>query len=74
MVQPGRSASARGRRPAAEDAGKAATGQVQSLNRALSLLTAVLGPAAVLVITFLAALYPALKIRRLRPLEAINYV
>ena len=40
----------------------------------LSLLTAFLGPAAVLLITFLAALYPALKIRRLRPLEAINYV
>jgi ABC-type lipoprotein release transport system permease subunit len=37
----------------------------------LSLLSATLGPAIVLFITFLAALYPALKIRRLRPVEAI---
>ena len=37
----------------------------------LSLLSATLGPAIVFFITFLAALYPALKIRRLRPVEAI---
>lgn len=40
----------------------------------LSLLSACLGPGAVLVVTFLAALYPALKVRRVRPVEAINYV
>ncbi|MCB2188161.1 MAG: ABC transporter permease [Deltaproteobacteria bacterium] len=37
----------------------------------LSLLTAAVGPAAVAVITFLAALYPALKVRSLRPVEAL---
>ncbi len=40
----------------------------------LSLLSACLGPGAVLVVTFLAALYPALKVRRVKPVEAINYV
>ena len=40
----------------------------------LSLLSACLGPGAVLAVTFLAALYPALKVRRVRPVEAINYV
>ena len=40
----------------------------------LSLLSAVTGPAAVFFITFLAALYPALKIRRLRPVEAMTHV
>jgi ABC-type lipoprotein release transport system permease subunit len=40
----------------------------------LSLLSACLGPAAVLAITFLTALYPALKIRRLSPLKALSYV
>jgi len=40
----------------------------------LSLLSAVTGPAAVFVITFLAALYPALKIRSLRPVEAMTHV
>ncbi|UCF95610.1 MAG: ABC transporter permease [Desulfobacterales bacterium] len=39
----------------------------------LSLLSALSGPLAVLGITFLAALYPALKIRRLRPVEAMSY-
>jgi ABC-type antimicrobial peptide transport system permease subunit len=32
------------------------------------------GPIAVLAVTFLAALYPALKIRRLKPVEALAYV
>jgi ABC-type lipoprotein release transport system permease subunit len=40
----------------------------------LSLLSASCGPAAVLVITFLAALWPALKVRRLRPVEAMAHV
>jgi len=40
----------------------------------LSLLSALLGPTAVLIITFLTALYPALKIRRLSPLKALSYV
>jgi ABC-type lipoprotein release transport system permease subunit len=40
----------------------------------LSLLSASCGPAAVLVITFLAALWPALKVRRLHPVEAMGHV
>jgi ABC-type lipoprotein release transport system permease subunit len=40
----------------------------------LSMPSAIIGPAVVLLITFLAALYPALKIRRLRPVEAMTYV
>ncbi|MBW1841408.1 MAG: ABC transporter permease [Deltaproteobacteria bacterium] len=40
----------------------------------LSLLSATLGPALVLFITFLAALYPALKVRGLRPVEAMTHV
>jgi ABC-type lipoprotein release transport system permease subunit len=40
----------------------------------LSLLSASCGPAAVLIITFLAALWPALKVRRLRPVEAMAHV
>jgi ABC-type lipoprotein release transport system permease subunit len=40
----------------------------------LSVLSALCGPAAVLVITFLAALWPALKVRRLRPVEAMAHV
>lgn len=40
----------------------------------LSLLSAVTGPVAVFIITLLAALYPALKIRRLRPVEAMTYI
>ena len=38
----------------------------------LSLISAVSGPLAVLIITFCAALYPALKVRRLRPVEAMR--
>jgi ABC-type lipoprotein release transport system permease subunit len=40
----------------------------------LTLLSASIGPAAVLVITFLAALYPTLKVRRLQPVEAMRHV
>ena len=40
----------------------------------LSVLSALSGPAAVLIITFLAALWPALKVRRLRPVEAMTHV
>jgi len=40
----------------------------------LSWLSALSGPLAVLIITFLAALYPALKVRRLRPVEAMRTV
>lgn len=40
----------------------------------LSFLSATIGPAAVLIITFLTALYPALKVRRLRPVEAMKAV
>ncbi len=40
----------------------------------LSLWSAAIGPAMVLVITSLVALYPALRIRRLRPVEAIGHV
>ncbi|MBW2591321.1 MAG: ABC transporter permease, partial [Deltaproteobacteria bacterium] len=40
----------------------------------LSLLSAFIGPCIVFIITFLAALYPALKIRSLRPVEAMTYV
>jgi len=39
----------------------------------LSLLSAVSGPAAVLLITFLTALYPAFKVRRLHPAAALAY-
>lgn len=38
----------------------------------LSWLSAVSGPLAVLMITFCAALYPALKVRRLQPVEAMR--
>jgi putative ABC transport system permease protein len=38
----------------------------------LSWLSALSGPLAVLIITFLAALYPALKVRRLQPVEAMR--
>jgi ABC-type lipoprotein release transport system permease subunit len=38
----------------------------------LSWLSAVSGPLAVLLITFCAALYPALKVRRLQPVEAMR--
>ncbi|MFH2218851.1 MAG: FtsX-like permease family protein [Pseudomonadota bacterium] len=40
----------------------------------LSLLSVLTGPALVLFITFLAALYPALKVRGLRPVEAMAHV
>jgi ABC-type lipoprotein release transport system permease subunit len=39
----------------------------------LSWLSASIGAGIVLVITFLTALYPALKVRRLRPVEAMTY-
>lgn len=38
----------------------------------LSIISATVGPVAVLIITFLSALYPALKVRRLRPVEAMQ--
>jgi len=38
----------------------------------LSWISALSGPAAVLVITFLAALYPALKVRRMGPVQAMK--
>ena len=40
----------------------------------LSLLSITVGPAAVLLITMIAALYPAMRIRRLRPVEAMTYL
>ena len=40
----------------------------------LTLLSASIGPAAVLVITFLSALYPTLKVRRLKPVDAMTHV
>ena len=40
----------------------------------LSLVSAVSGPCVVLLITCLSALYPALKVRKLSPVEAITYV
>ena len=40
----------------------------------LSILSALIGPGAVFIITFLAALYPAFKVRSLNPVEAMTYV
>lgn len=40
----------------------------------LSAASCTAGPAAVLIVTFLAALYPAVKVRGLRPVEAMNAV
>jgi ABC-type lipoprotein release transport system permease subunit len=40
----------------------------------LSFLSVTIGPFMVLFFTFFAALYPALKIRRLRPVEAMTAV
>ncbi|MBW1819930.1 MAG: ABC transporter permease, partial [Deltaproteobacteria bacterium] len=39
----------------------------------LSLLSASIGPGMVFVITLFAALYPALRIKRLRPVEAMAH-
>jgi putative ABC transport system permease protein len=38
----------------------------------LSWISAASGPTAVLIITFLAALYPALKVRKMKPVEAMR--
>ena len=38
----------------------------------LSLLSIMIGPCMVLAVTFFAALYPALKVRSLRPVEAMG--
>ncbi|NOY69726.1 MAG: ABC transporter permease [Deltaproteobacteria bacterium] len=40
----------------------------------LSLVSALVGPAAVFVITFLAALFPAVGIRKLKPVEAMTHI
>jgi len=40
----------------------------------LSLLSVSIGPTMVLFFTFMAALYPALKVRRLRPVEAMTAI
>jgi ABC-type antimicrobial peptide transport system permease subunit len=40
----------------------------------LSMVSALVGPVLVLLITGLAALYPAFRIRRLRPVEAMQHV
>lgn len=40
----------------------------------LSWLSALIGPAAVLLITCISAIYPALKVRKLRPVEAMTFV
>ena len=40
----------------------------------LSIISALSGPLAVLVITFVAALYPALKVQRMQPVEAMRAV
>lgn len=40
----------------------------------LGWISATAGPLAVLIITILTALYPALKVRRIRPLDALNAV
>jgi ABC-type lipoprotein release transport system permease subunit len=40
----------------------------------LSMISAFSGPLAVLVITFIAALYPALKVQRMQPVEAMRAV
>jgi putative ABC transport system permease protein len=40
----------------------------------LSLITALSGPGAVLIITFLTALYPAFKVQRFHPVEAMRAV
>jgi len=40
----------------------------------LSLLSLSIGPGVVLIITFLTALYPALRVRRLKPVEAMTAI
>ena len=40
----------------------------------LSVISATSGPLAVLIITFFAALYPALKVRKMQPVEAMRAV
>ncbi|UCH23965.1 MAG: ABC transporter permease [Deltaproteobacteria bacterium] len=40
----------------------------------ITVLSILIGPSLVLGITFLAALYPALKVRRIRPVEALTHV
>ncbi|OOZ39986.1 hypothetical protein BOW53_09430 [Solemya pervernicosa gill symbiont] len=40
----------------------------------ISLLALLLGPAGILIFTLLAALYPAMRIRKLQPVEAMNAV
>lgn len=40
----------------------------------LSIKTALAGPALVLIVTFLVSLYPALKIKGLKPVEAMSHV
>ena len=40
----------------------------------LSIISATSGPLAVLVITFMAALYPALKVQRMQPVDAMRAV
>jgi IclR family acetate operon transcriptional repressor len=77
MAQPSRSPSARGRRPAVEDADKAAAGQVQSLNRALSLLAAVARSHDGLTLTELAqtvGLPPSTTHRLLTTLQQARFV
>jgi len=44
------------------------------LHPRLSCATALIGPTAVFVITFLAALFPAFKIRKFKPVEAMAHV
>ncbi|MDD5711811.1 MAG: FtsX-like permease family protein [Smithellaceae bacterium] len=47
-------------------------GMPERIHPRLSIISIILGPSLVLVITFLTALYPALRVRRLRPVEAIS--
>ena len=44
------------------------------LHPQLSLLSISVGPCVVLIITIITALYPVLRVRRLRPVEALTYV
>lgn len=59
---------------AGEEAFAQQYGLSSKMNPQLSLVSAFAGPAAVLFFTFLIALYPTFKIRRLRPVEAMRYV